>query len=88
MSELTLGLIIADTVGIIGVGLTLLAYFLLQIERLTSDGLGYSLLNLIGAIMVMYSLMFNWNTPAVIMEAAWILISLYGTVRHAHASFR
>lgn len=72
---------ITDMIGIVGVGLTLLAYFLLHANYLTSEGKGFSLLNLIGASFVEYSLMFDWNTPAVIMEASWILISLYGTVK-------
>ncbi|MBN9286624.1 MAG: hypothetical protein BGO43_05920 [Gammaproteobacteria bacterium 39-13] len=72
---------IADMVGIAGVGLTLLAYFLLHANYLTVDGKWFSLLNLIGASFVQYSLFFDWNTPAVIMEASWILISLYGTIK-------
>jgi hypothetical protein len=74
--------IIADVVGIIGVGFTLIAYFLLQIDKISSTGRNYSVLNFIGAIMVLYSLYFNWNTPAVVMESAWLLISLYGLYRH------
>ncbi len=88
MAAQTLGVvdIIADIVGIVGVGLTLLAYFLLQIDSITSTGRKYSLLNLVGAVLIMYSLYFNWNTPAVIMECAWFGISLYGLIRHYHSN--
>ncbi|MBI2790959.1 MAG: hypothetical protein HYX61_03285 [Gammaproteobacteria bacterium] len=74
--------VIADLVGIVGVGLTLAAYFLLQIDKISSTGRNYSLLNTIGAALILYSLYFNWNTPAVIMETAWFMISLYGLIRH------
>ncbi len=71
----------ADFLGIIGVGLTLLAYFLLNINHLSAKGKVYPLLNLVGSSLIMYSLLFHWNTPAVLMEGAWILISLYGACK-------
>lgn len=74
--------LVADIVGTIGVGFTLLAYFLLQIDEIPSTGRLYSVLNVVGAVLILYSLYFNWNTPAVIMEIAWFLISLYGLIRH------
>ncbi|MGD9593059.1 MAG: hypothetical protein AB7V32_11110 [Candidatus Berkiella sp.] len=74
--------IAADVIGIVGVGFTLVAYFLLQIDKISSTGRNYSLLNVVGAIFILYSLYFNWNTPAVVMEFAWFIISLYGLIRH------
>jgi len=68
----------ADIIGLIGVGLILIAYFLLQIHRLSAQNFSYSLLNFVGAGMILFSLFYAWNTPAVIIEVAWILISLYG----------
>jgi uncharacterized membrane protein YidH (DUF202 family) len=82
MLQLSTELIIADSIGIIGVGLTLVAYFLLQIDKISSTGRNYSLLNTVGACLILVSLYFNWNTPAVVMETAWFLISLYGLIRH------
>jgi hypothetical protein len=74
--------IVADIIGTVGVLFTLLAYFLLQIDKITSTGRTYSILNVVGALLILYSLYFNWNTPAVIMEVAWLLISIYGLIRH------
>lgn len=71
----------ADTIGFIGVFSILIAYFLLQINRLSSTGLGYSLINLLGASMILVSLAYHWNLPAVVMEGAWALISFYGIVK-------
>jgi hypothetical protein len=68
----------SNTIGIIGVGLVLIAYYLLQSNHLTSDKLQYSFLNLIGACLILVSLNFHWNWASVIIEIAWITISLKG----------
>lgn len=67
-----------DVIGTIGVSLILLAYFLVQTERITSQNLYYPLLNLLGALLLLVSLMVHWNTASVIIELFWIVISLYG----------
>ncbi len=72
---------LSNEVGIIGVVLILAAYFLLQLGKLRPDGFLYSFVNLIGAAGVIYSLFFEWNISAFIIEAAWILISIYGLIR-------
>ena len=71
----------SDIIGMLGVGLTLIAYFALQMEMITSNGKWYSFLNLIGACMVLFSLFYQWNMPSAIMEGIWIVISLYGLVK-------
>lgn len=71
-----------DLVGNLGVFLVVLAFYLLQTERLSSHDLRYSLLNLSGAILLLISLMVNWNLSSVIIELFWIAISLIGIVRH------
>ena len=70
--------IIFNITGIIGVSLILLAYFLLQIEKVRSDNIIYPVLNLIGASLLLISLLRFWNLPSVIIEIFWILISIYG----------
>lgn len=69
---------IPDLIGCIGTIIILITYFLLQIRKLSSEHLAYSLLNAGGALMILMSLMYSWNLAAVGMEIAWILISLYG----------
>lgn len=69
---------ISEILGLIGVILVLAAYFLLQIEKLKADSFIYSFANLLGSILVLYSLWYSWNLPSVFVEAAWVLISLYG----------
>ncbi|HZH43271.1 MAG TPA: hypothetical protein VEY50_04235 [Lysobacter sp.] len=74
-----------DVVGLAGVGLMLLAYFGLQAGRVRSDGLDYQLANLIGAALVLVSLLVEFNLSAFVIETAWVLISLYGIVRARRA---
>lgn len=69
---------IADIIGIIGVILILLSYSLLQLGKLNVNSLSYSMVNLLGALLILISLFYNWNLASVIIEIFWILISLYG----------
>ena len=70
-----------DLVGNVGVLLMVIAYLLLQLEKLSSSAVSYLLLNTVGAILVIVSLMFRFNLSAFFMEAFWLLISLYGLAR-------
>ncbi|MEE8119712.1 MAG: cyclic nucleotide-binding protein [Gammaproteobacteria bacterium] len=70
-----------DLVGIIGVILILAAYLLLQIGTVTVQSLWYSLANAIGAVLILFSLYFDFNLPSVIIELAWLAISLIGITR-------
>jgi membrane-associated HD superfamily phosphohydrolase len=70
-----------DLVGNTGVLLMVIAYLLLQLEKLSSSALSYLLLNALGAILVMISLVFRFNFSAFLMEAFWLLISLYGLAK-------
>lgn len=70
-----------DWAGLIGVVLTLLAFYLLQAGRVRGDGLPYQLMNAFGAAGVLLSLVFAFNLAAFIMEFLWLLISIYGIVR-------
>lgn len=71
-----------DWAGYIGVVLVLLAFLLLQAHKLHGNGLTYQLMNVFGALGVLLSLVFgSFNTSAFVMEAVWLLISIYGIVR-------
>ncbi|OGT07019.1 MAG: hypothetical protein A2103_01685 [Gammaproteobacteria bacterium GWF2_41_13] len=67
-----------NAIGILGDFFVLAAYFLLQFRKLKAESITYSLLNLIGALFILFSLCFAWNLPAAIVESAWALLSLYG----------
>jgi len=70
-----------DFLGNIGVLLLMIAYLLLQLNKL-SNGLLYSTLNALGAGLVVVSLLTNFNLSAFLMEVFWVLISLVGIYRH------
>ena len=70
-----------DFIGNLGVALILLTYLLLQTGRLRSESIGYSVYNALGAGMVAYSLIYDFNLSAFIVEIFWIAISLYGLYR-------
>lgn len=72
-----------DLVGNAGVLLMVIAYLLLQMERMSSSSLTYLLLNAVGATCVIVSLWFRFNLSALLMEVFWLLISLYGLTRLA-----
>jgi len=71
-----------DFLGNIGVVLIIIDYLLLQLNRIGSNSLSYSLLNAVGAILIIISLLFNFNLSAFIMEAIWVVISLFGLYRY------
>ena len=48
---------------------------------LSGIGLTYQLLNLIGAMGVLVSVIVNFNAPVFFMQVAWILIAGYGIAR-------
>ena len=74
-----------DVVGSGGVAMILAAYFLLQTERWSGQSVGYSLVNLLGSLMITVSLIYDFNLSSFIIEMAWIAISIYGIVRARRA---
>jgi predicted membrane protein len=70
-----------DLAGNIGVVMMVIAYLLLQLEKLSSSVTSYLLLNAGGAVLVIISLMFHFNLSAFLMEVFWLLISLYGLAK-------
>jgi len=71
-------MLITDFIGIAGVACVIGAYFLLQLEKVASDGLGYLMLNLIGACLLIVSLLVTFNLASFIIELCWLAISLFG----------
>ena len=67
-----------DFLGNVGVLLILLSYLLLQMKKIKSQSMYYSLMNATGALLILVSLYYNFNLSAFIMEFFWLVISLYG----------
>lgn len=70
-----------DILGTIGVALIIVTYALLQFGRLRSEQLVYSLMNGLGAALILISLAYSFNFPSFIVESFWLLISLYGIAK-------
>jgi hypothetical protein len=77
-----------DFAGNIGVALMVLGYLLLQAEKIRSSDLTYSLMNGIGALLVVVSLLYRFNLSAFLVEVFWFLISVYGLIKFAGAQRR
>ena len=71
-----------DFVGNVGVVMLIITYLMLQLNKLSSDGLAYSILNAGGAGLIVVSLLFNFNLSALIVEVFWVLISFVGIFRY------
>jgi hypothetical protein len=64
--------------GTIGASMIVGTYLLLRLNRIASSGLAYSLLNAVGAGLVLASLVIKFNLAAFLVEGFWVLISLFG----------
>jgi hypothetical protein len=67
-----------DLAGFVGVLLIVIAYLLLQLGKIPSSSLSFSLLNAAGSLLIMLSLVFKFNVSAFLIEVFWFLISLIG----------
>ncbi len=71
-----------DLIGISGVVLIVVAYTLLQLEKMDPKDLSFSVLNTLGALLIIVSLLFDWNLASFLMEFIWLIISLYGILKY------
>ena len=67
-----------DFFGNVGVLLIIGSYFWMQIGRISGQSPVYSLVNAIGAALVLVSLYYDFNLSAALIESFWLVISLLG----------
>lgn len=67
--------------GIAGAGCFIFSYFATLQGWLSPEGWRFPAVNLAGAALVLTSLLDAWNTPSVMLECFWGMISIYGLVR-------
>jgi Na+-translocating ferredoxin:NAD+ oxidoreductase RnfD subunit len=72
--------------GIAGTALIIVAYFANQQGWLKADDWKYPLANLIGAVLILVSLITAWNLPVAVIESFWAAISIYGLIKNAGRS--
>ena len=75
---ITMNFHLFDLAGFTGVLLIVIAYLLLQLNKLPSSSPSYSLMNAAGALLIIMSLIFDFNFSAFVVEVFWFLISLFG----------
>src|SRR5688572_1270230 len=76
---------IHDALGLVGVLIILISYILLQTGHFHPFQLRYSILNLVGSLGILISLIFgDWNLSAALIEIFWCLISIYGVVKRVY----
>jgi predicted membrane protein len=73
---------LTDLIGILGVIIIIIGYMLLQLEKMDSKDLSFSVLNTLGALLIIISLLYAWNLPSFIMEFTWMMISIYGIFKY------
>ena len=71
-----------DIIGTLGVAVIILTYAMLQLGRIRSEQVLYSILNAVGASLILVSLYFDFNFPSVVVEAFWLLISIFGIAKY------
>ena len=70
-----------DLIGNLGVACVLGTYLLAQMGRMEIRHPGYSSLNALGAVLIIVSLLHDFNLSSFIIEIVWLSISLYGLLR-------
>lgn len=77
-------LTLPDLIGSIGTAAYITSYVMLQSGKMSGDGAVYTVLNLIGASFVLFSLVAgDWNLASAMIQGFWIIVSVYGLVRMA-----
>jgi hypothetical protein len=72
---------VPDLVGLIGVAAYLSAYGLLQLGTLKVEDSRYALLNALGALLILYSLLFDFNLASFVTQSAWLVLTAVGYIR-------
>jgi hypothetical protein len=72
-----------DQAGVLGVGLILFAYGGSAFGKLNPQAWPSLTCNLIGALLILWSLVYSFNLSAALMEGAWAVIAAIGLIRLA-----
>ena len=67
-----------DFIGLVGVGLILIVFGALTLERIDPKGWRYNAGNGLGALLILISLLFSFNLASFVMGIAWLGFSLFG----------
>lgn len=74
-------IVLSEVIGLIGAGLYVLSYALLQYRRRFARSIWYSFLNFMAALLVLYSTLYYWNASSFVIQVFWICISCFGMMK-------
>lgn len=74
---------IATLIGLVGVVIVLVAYWLLASGRMSNDDWRYPVINIVGTLGIVVSLFESWNPASMVAQLVWIAISIVGLMRIA-----
>jgi hypothetical protein len=72
--------VLADVVGLVGSGLMVVAYAYSNMAK-TMNFLVFNLLNLVGSLLLIASLMVHFNLASMLLEIVWSIIAILGLVK-------
>jgi hypothetical protein len=75
-----------DVVGWVGVAALLVAYVLVSTKRMEGDSMGYQLLNMAGAALLIANSFYYGAYPSVGVNVIWIGIAVFALVRKKQKS--
>jgi hypothetical protein len=70
-------------IGLVGAAIFVVAYFANQARWLSAHDWRFPAANLAGSLLILMSLLVEWNLPSVVIEAFWAAISVYGLLNRA-----
>lgn len=82
MANLIQDMTTLDWLGVLGSLFIAGAYFGVSSGRLDGEGPRFQFLNLVGAILILLSLIYRPNAGAILIEVLWIGIALYALAKY------
>lgn len=73
---------INDLIGFTGVAILLLAFLLNLLKKITSTGLPYIIMNIVGAGLACLASWLIGYIPFVVLEATWMVVSIFALIRY------
>src|SRR4051812_15439830 len=70
-----------ELAGFVGAAIIVVAYFAVTQGWLNALDWRFPAANVLGSLLILVSLWFEWNFPSVVIEIFWALISLVGLFR-------
>ena len=76
-------LYIFRAIGLLGAAIFVVDYLANQARWLSAHDWRFPAANLAGSLLILLSLLVEWNLPSVVIEAFWAAISVYGLLNRA-----